>query len=128
MNLPPLFWRDLTDVLGLLVATSSADFASSEWRYQADKIEPLIQRVRGLLQGSQGDQWNAITRAQVQLILGNALNTYGFQSGKSEPLHEAVAAYGAALKVYSREKMPLVSRGGVIEPGMGGVMESAETG
>ncbi|MGF6597588.1 tetratricopeptide (TPR) repeat protein [Paraburkholderia sp. GAS448] len=106
-NLPPLFWQDLTDVLGLLVATSEAEFEAHEGRYQADKLIPFIKRVRTLLKSSTADQWNAATRANVQIILGNALLRYGEQSGTNEPLREAIAFYGEALKERTREKVPL---------------------
>jgi tetratricopeptide (TPR) repeat protein len=107
LSLPSLFWQDLTNVLGLLVATSDAEFAAQRGQYTADKLAPFIQRVRGLLQSSKAEQWSAATRAHVQSILSSALETYGAQSGQNEPLREAVAAYRAALKEYTREKVPL---------------------
>ncbi|KVC50325.1 hypothetical protein WI72_26770 [Burkholderia ubonensis] len=107
LSLPTFFWQDLTDVLGLLIATSNADFASSHGKYLADKLAPFIQRVHNLLDGSEGKQWNANTRAKVQFMLGNALATYGEQSGMNEPLRQAVTAYREALKERTREKVPL---------------------
>ena len=107
LSLPSIFWQDLTNVLGLLVATSDAEFAAQEGQYMADKLAPFVQRVRGLLQSSKAEQWSAATRAQVLDILGSALATYGEQSGQNEPLRDAVATYREALKERTREKVPL---------------------
>lgn len=107
MNLPPLFWRELTSVLGLIVATNGADFASHQGQYQADKLEPFIQRVRQLLAGSRSDQWSANTRANVQFSLGSSLEIYGTQSGMTEPLEEAVAVFREVLTELTRADVPL---------------------
>ena len=107
LSLPSLFWQDLTNVLGLLVATNDAEFAAQEGKYTADKLLPFIQRVRGLLQSSSMERWSASTRAQVLVILGSALDRYGDQSGQNEPLQEAVVAYREALNEHTREKVPL---------------------
>ena len=106
LNLPPLFWQDLTDVIGLVIATSDADFGAHRGQYEADKLNPFIQRVRRLLANSQSEQWNTATRAKVQVILGNALRMYGAQTGRSDALQEAVVAYREALKERPREKVP----------------------
>jgi tetratricopeptide (TPR) repeat protein len=106
LNLPPLFWQDLTYVLGLVVANSEAEFTAHEGQFQANKLAPFIDRVRALLQSSQSEQGNAATRAEVQSTLGHALVTYGEQSARNGPLQEAVAVYGEALKELTREKVP----------------------
>jgi tetratricopeptide (TPR) repeat protein len=107
LNLPDIFWQDLTTVLGLLVASSDAEFAAQGGRYTADTLKPFIERVRGLLRSSRAEQWSAATRAQVLFILGGTLVTYGDQSGQNEPLQEAVAAYREALEERTREKVPI---------------------
>ena len=106
LRLPSIFWHDLTNVLGLLVATSAAESYTQQGQYAADKLEPFIERVRSLLRTSTAESWNADTRAKVLEILGDALTTYGDQSGQSEALREAIAAYTDALKEYTREKAP----------------------
>jgi tetratricopeptide (TPR) repeat protein len=107
LRLPSIFWQDLTNVLELLVANSDAEFQAQQGRYTADKLEPFIRRTRELLGSSKAEQWNAATRAQVQVILGGALIAYGEQSGKKEALREAVTTYREALKEYTRENAPL---------------------
>jgi tetratricopeptide (TPR) repeat protein len=106
LSLPALFWRDLADVLGLLVATRGADFIAHHGQYQADKLRPFIQRVRALLNASRA-QWDASTRAKVQLVLSLVLSMYGQQSGSDEALHEAVTGYREALTEVTRRKVPL---------------------
>jgi len=107
LRLPQVFWQELTKVLGLLVANSNAAFMAQEGHYQADQLDPFIVRVRALLEGSNAEQWNAATRAQVLTILASALTTYGEQSGSDEALVEAIDDYGRALEGYPREKVPL---------------------
>jgi hypothetical protein len=75
LGLPVIFWQDLTSVLGLLVATTDTELSSQKGRYSADKLEPFIERVRALIGDSKTEQWNSSTRAQVQVILADALST-----------------------------------------------------
>jgi tetratricopeptide (TPR) repeat protein len=107
LRLPQVFWRDLTQILGLLVAKSNAEFLVQKGSYQADQLEPFIERVRALLQSSDATQWNAYQRAQVLLILGNALTTYAEQSGRNEALTEAVSDLRESLTQLTRAKAPL---------------------
>ncbi len=106
LNLPELFWNDLTEVLGLLVATGEADFSALRGQFVADKLKVFIERVRNLL-GAHASRWNPEARAQVHQICANSLVTYGEQTGTTEPLEEAVAAYREALKERTRERVPL---------------------
>jgi tetratricopeptide (TPR) repeat protein len=102
-KLPDLFWSDLADVLRLVVATQYSAFKEQEGRFIADQLPPFITRVRRLLDKSAGRQeWSTI-----QFLLGNALLTYGEQTGTNQPLEEAVAAYRNALQEYTRERVPL---------------------
>ena len=107
LSLSSMFWQDLTNVLGLLVATSDAELVAQEGHYSANRLEPFIQRVRELVRSSKTEQWDATTRANVLTILGNALTTFGDQSGRNEPLHEAIALHGEALKLRPRDTAPL---------------------
>ena len=107
LSLSSMFWQDLTNVLGLLVATNDAEFVAQEGQYSADRLEPFIRRVRELVRSSKTEQWNATTRANVLTTLGNALTTYGDQSGRNEPLQEAIALHGEALTLRPRDTAPL---------------------
>ncbi|MFZ0887452.1 MAG: tetratricopeptide repeat protein, partial [Candidatus Binataceae bacterium] len=104
--LPDVHEKDLTDVLGLVVATQSAAFFAREGQFVGDQLGPFIERVRALLNsGAQG--WNQETRAQVRFIFAIQLTTFAEQAGKNEPLEEAVAAFRETLKERTRERVPL---------------------
>ena len=107
LSLSSMFWQDLINVLGLLVTTNDTEFLAQEGQYSADRLEPFIQRVRELVRSSKTEQWNATTRANVLTKLGNALTTYGDQAGRNEPLQEAIALHGEALKLRPRDTAPL---------------------
>ena len=102
-KLPDVNRRELTDVLGLVVATQSAEFSNQRGRFIADRLGPFLERVRRLLEGAQGQGWTAKDVAPVQSIFAHALTTFGEQTGKIEPLQEAVAAYRTALPEFKRE-------------------------
>lgn len=107
-KLPALFWHDLVDILRLAVLAQGNEFIDKQGTFLADQLAPFIEKVRTLLaEASQQHGWEQDTRAQVNVILGNALLTLGEQSGKNEPLTEAVVAYRAALQEYTRERVPL---------------------
>jgi tetratricopeptide (TPR) repeat protein len=106
LSLPNIFWQDLTSLLGLLAASSAAEFAAQEGRYTADKLEPFIERVRVLLRSINAEQWTADTHAQVLTVLATALTRYGQQSGQNEPLLEAVAICREALTERTRDRVP----------------------
>jgi hypothetical protein len=101
-----MFWQDLTNVLGLLVATNDAELVAQEGQYSANRLEPFIQRVRELVRSGKTEQWNATTRANVPAMLGNALTTYA-SSRTQRALQEAIALHGEALKLRPRETAPL---------------------
>ena len=102
-KLPDLFWNDLAEVLRLVVATSYSNFRAQEEHFIPDQLTPFIRRVQWLLDKSTGRQgWSG-----VQFVLGNALLTFGEQTGTNTPLEEAVAAYRAALTEWTRERVPL---------------------
>ena len=106
-ELPDVHGRDLADILGLVVATQSAEFFAQEGRFIADQLSPFIGRVRRLAEAPIARHWNSDTRARVAFALANAFNTYGEQTGKNESLAEAVAFYRQTLLFWTRERVPL---------------------
>jgi len=108
LRLPEVFWSDLAEILNLLVASYDAEFLGQAGHYVADRLPPFISRVRTLL-GASTDRpgWDSGARATTRIILANALLVLGDQSGKNEPLREAVAAYREALKEQTRDRVPL---------------------
>jgi tetratricopeptide (TPR) repeat protein len=100
-KLPDLFWNDLAEVLRLVVVAHYSTF--QEGRFSADQLTPFITRVRRLLDNSIGRQgWS-----DIQVILGNALFTFGEQTGTNQPLEKAVVAHRTALKEWTRDRVPL---------------------
>jgi hypothetical protein len=81
LTLPLEFWNDLRQILGLLAQTQLAEISDQPGHYVADKLTPLIAKVRALVESNEG-VWNLETLAAMRLMLANALGRYGEQSGK----------------------------------------------
>ncbi|MBN1868649.1 tetratricopeptide repeat protein, partial [Candidatus Sumerlaeota bacterium] len=106
--LPQVFWSDLKDTLLLLAAQGDAEFRAEEGHYVADRLPKFIDRVRALLAGSgRGSGWDTDARGKTRVVLADALQILGGQTGQNAPLEEAVAAYREALKERTRERVPL---------------------
>ena len=109
LRLPELMWSDLSEILGLLVASSASDFTAKEGDYVAGRLPLFIDRVRKLLRESEErPDWDANACDSARSILANALSVLGDQSRKIEALQEAVAVYREALKQRTRDRVPLV--------------------
>jgi len=107
-RLPAVFWSDLVEILRLLIVSHNAEFRGKEGSYVADSLPPFIARVRALLDMSANlPGWNSDARGSAFMALAYSLKTFGEQNGKKEPLEEAIAAYKAALKERSRDRVPL---------------------
>jgi hypothetical protein len=115
-KLPILFWRDLVEVLKLVVITHQATFVTQDGRFIqsgrfiADKLEPFIGSVRRLVNQSQGQQgWTPQNRTEVMSILAASLSAFGNQTGKIQPLKEAETIYYKILqgKEWTSKRMPL---------------------
>jgi tetratricopeptide (TPR) repeat protein len=105
-SLPKVFWKDLADVLRLVIVTQAAQFKKGH--YVVDRLQPFIARVRKPLEASTGRPgWDAEARASAQFALANALLILGEQGGQAERLQEAVALYRAVLEEWTRERVPL---------------------
>ena len=91
-----------------MIASRDAEFRAKQGNYVADRLPPFITSVRRLLNESRvRPGWDADTRGSTLVILADALQTLGDQSGQSAPLQEAVDAYRAALREWTRERVPL---------------------
>jgi tetratricopeptide (TPR) repeat protein len=107
LALPELFWSDLKQILGLLTQTRLAELTFEQpGQFVADKLAPLIAQVRALVESKEG-VWNPETLAGVRFSLATALETYGEQSGKNEPLAESSELYRKVLDENTRERVPL---------------------
>jgi hypothetical protein len=64
--LPPEFWSDLKQILGLLTQSRLAELTFDQpGQYVAAKLEPLIRQVRSLVEKKEG-VWDAETLAGVR--------------------------------------------------------------
>jgi tetratricopeptide (TPR) repeat protein len=107
-KLPILFWADFVEVLRLVVVTHHVAFRAQEGRFIANKLDPFIATVRRLVNRSPGQAgWNPENRTQVMYILATSLSLFGQQTGKNQPLEEAIGFYLEALKAWTRERVPL---------------------
>jgi hypothetical protein len=115
-TLPSLFWRDLVEVLRLVVVTHQATFVTQDGRliqsgrFIADQLDPFIGSVRRLVNQSQGQQgWTPQNRTELMFILAASLSSFGNQTGKIQPLEEAETIYYKILQgqVWTLQHMPL---------------------
>ena len=97
ITLPDAFWDDLKQILGLLSQTRLAELTDQPGHYIANKLKPLIDQVRKLVQSKEG-AWNAETLAGVQFALADALWHFGEQSGTDAPLEESIELYRKVLE------------------------------
>jgi hypothetical protein len=106
--LPEAFWDDLKQILGLLSQSRLAEFTDQSEHYVANKLKPLIDQVRALVQSKEG-VWNPETLAGVHFALATALWDFGEQSGTNEPLDESIELYHKVLDQWTRARVPLQS-------------------
>jgi tetratricopeptide (TPR) repeat protein len=104
--LPPEFWNDLKQILGLLSQSRLAEFTDQSENFVANKLKPLIEQVRALVQSREG-VWNPETLAGVRFALATALWDFGEQSGTNEPLDESIELYQKVLDQWTRARVPL---------------------
>ena len=105
ITLPDAFWDDLKQILGLLSQTRLAELTDQPGHYIANKLKPLIDQVRKLVQSKEG-AWNAETLAGVQFALADALWHFGEQSGTDAPLEESIELYRKVLEKWTRDGAP----------------------
>jgi tetratricopeptide (TPR) repeat protein len=121
LDLPALFWEDLSSVLGAVVAAKADDLAfrtsfrrfmaSKEGyehatNYDADDLREFLQRTEVLLR-SDRVAWTSAARAEVALAYAYASGVYGELTGDNAVLAKAVDAYRDVLMEHTREKVPL---------------------
>jgi len=107
-RLPEDFWKHLSKILILLVVTTDAEFSTQQGQNVDNRLPRFVAKVRKLLETTAGRPgWNVDDRGTTHVILGNALQVLGDQSGESGPLEEAVIAYQEALKTLTRDRVPL---------------------
>ena len=106
LELPAVFWRDLVEILQLLVVTRDAEFHALEGHFVADRLGPFVEKVRTLVT-NRGEGWSEEVRARVHLVLADSLLTLGEQSGTNDALEEAIVSYQKTLEHRTRESVPL---------------------
>ena len=101
LQLPPLFWKQLSSVLDLVVATQSANYLANENRASKDTLLPFIENVRTLLSDTEGDpKWDRASRADVQRSLAMALWAEADRTGQTDHLAEAIEILQGLVKTY----------------------------
>jgi hypothetical protein len=50
LQLPEVFWNDLSEILRLLIASKASQFGATSGRYSADQLKPFIEKVRSFTQ------------------------------------------------------------------------------
>ena len=98
---------DLKQTLGLLAELRISFLTLNQpTRDVADKLTPLIARVRLLAQSREG-VWNLDILAGVEFSLANALALADEQSRNNELLAEGITHYHKVLEQWTRERVPL---------------------
>ena len=106
ISLPEEFWSDLKQIFGLLIQSRLAELTFDQpGHYVADKLAPLIEQVRALVQKSEG-VWNSETLAGVRFSLANALQIEGEQAGDQELFAEVIELYRKVFDEWTRERVP----------------------
>ena len=101
------FREDLQTQLTLWALSAAIPFVDNEARGEVLKtgLEEGVRKVAAMLKGGVVDDDDQ--RASLHVALGNALQTLGERESVSDRLEQAVAAYEAALRIYTRERAPL---------------------
>jgi tetratricopeptide (TPR) repeat protein len=107
-TLPALFQTELQDVVNLVATTSAARcVAGEEGHFVADRVAPLVERMRALLRPPLPIDRKPETTAELNVVFADALGILGEQGGRNDYLHEATLGYREALNEYTRDRMPL---------------------
>lgn len=106
LNLPSLFWEDLTHILGLVVQTRMARFAGESGTFQSDRLQPFIADVRRLL-NDPNSRWGTMDRTSVEFALGYSLLTVSIQSNDNAAGLEAIQLFRSVLSKWTEENSPL---------------------
>ncbi|MFZ5930717.1 MAG: tetratricopeptide repeat protein [Pseudomonadota bacterium] len=107
-RLPPLFWMDMAYVLRFLIFSFDDRLNEDRGHFVADRLPEHINRVRYLMTASSDKlAWDSDTRGSIFVMLASALRILGDQTGKNQPLEEAIEFYRAAIIEAPRECTPL---------------------
>ncbi len=106
-KLPAVDRQELTELLGLRVATQFAGFMAENGSPNAGELVLLINKVQMLLNGAGSQDWNSGTRTSVNLLLGDALLAFGQQADSADALNAAAAIYRNELNHWDRKRLLL---------------------
>jgi len=91
----------LEEALGMSIAATSIaainPIATEPGRFVADRLEPLVTRLRDLAAGA-GEEFTAQTLWTIYAVQGTALSLIGDQRGLNSSLNEATGFFELALK------------------------------
>lgn len=103
LNLPELFWGDLSTLLIFLVAAHHEEYKHGS--FVVDNASAQIPKVRKLLE-DKGHSWKTEFRLVLKLLLALSLSIVGEQANTSDSLREAAQVYRDALKEISLAQNP----------------------
>ena len=99
------FGVEMGVALAAVVATMALPAIENRGQFVASMLERVATRLRPLLR--QLSSFRPDHRGQVLVSFAVIQSTIGEQAGRSKPLEEAIEAYRAALKEYTRARVPL---------------------
>src|SRR6267143_117740 len=106
LNLPPVFWEDLTQLLGLLVHSELQNIIASQGSFQAAQLRPFVSATRNLLASNRAS-WLPRDRTPVEFALAYALVALGDESRDDSALQEAISRSRSIIETWTRSENPL---------------------
>ena len=103
LDLPPVFWTDLTQIIGLIIHTRLSLFLQATGTYQAQDLRPFISSTRDVL-NSESSRWSPDGRASVEFALAYGLYVVGLQTGDGTSLRESIRFYSLVEQVWTVER------------------------
>ncbi len=106
LTLPQNFNNELGAAVAAVALTAAAPVANDEGHYLVPLLKPIAAKLERLNRHMPLSLPKSV-RAQVSVAYAMALQSIGEQSGDSETLRKAIAAYREALNEYTRKRVPL---------------------
>ena len=104
LNLPAIFWDDLTKILGLIVQTRLNVLFAQEGSYQVDRLRHSSLIQRGSWKIRSGHPWTA---PRLNLLWPMLCKQWATKLGMALRSYWAIPHYGAVLLTWSRDRVPL---------------------
>jgi tetratricopeptide (TPR) repeat protein len=103
LDLPELFWGDLSTILVFIVTANQEQYEHGS--FVADQVTSHITKIRKLLE-DKGHSWKPEFRLVLRLLLASASSIVGEQTNQREFYEEAVQLYRSTLQEISPVSNP----------------------